>query len=200
MPAMPDHSQPTAISAIVLAGGRGSRMRNQDKGLLRVNGVRLIDLLLDRLAPQVDDITISANRNLAQYQTTGYNCVRDLNNDYQGPLAGIVAAAVHARNELILLCPCDAPAIPTDLASRLQYALDQSGADLAVPHDGTHAQVLHALIRRPVVDQISLQLNAGQRAVHEVLASFDVCSVDYSNQPERFANINSDTDLARFNR
>ena len=49
-------------TAIVLAGGAGRRMMGKDKGLLPFRDGYLIEPILAALAPQVDQLIISANR------------------------------------------------------------------------------------------------------------------------------------------
>ena len=56
-----DHSQ---ITGLILAGGRGSRMGGVDKGLQTHLGTPLALHALMRLAPQVGQSMINANRNL----------------------------------------------------------------------------------------------------------------------------------------
>ena len=58
----------TSLSCIILAGGRGSRVGGADKGLLPYEGRPLIEHVIESVAPQVDDIIISTNRNIVQYR------------------------------------------------------------------------------------------------------------------------------------
>ena len=60
-----------AITAVILAGGRGSRMGGVDKGLQNFNGVPLVLHTLMRLGPQVGSVMVNANRNLAAYESFG---------------------------------------------------------------------------------------------------------------------------------
>jgi molybdopterin-guanine dinucleotide biosynthesis protein A len=50
------------ITGVVLAGGMGRRMGGADKGLQDLRGQPLVACAIDRLAPQVDHLLISANR------------------------------------------------------------------------------------------------------------------------------------------
>ena len=52
--------QTPPITAILLAGGAGRRMGGEDKGLLKLKGKSLAEWVLARIAPQVDEILISA--------------------------------------------------------------------------------------------------------------------------------------------
>ena len=56
------------VSAIVLAGGKGSRMGGVDKGLQPLRGKPMIEWVLGRLAPQVAEVIVNANQNIARYE------------------------------------------------------------------------------------------------------------------------------------
>ena len=79
----------TQISALILAGGRSSRMNGDDKGLLKLLNSPMIEHVINRLKPQVNQILISANRHLESYQEFGYKVLVDDYDDYRGPLAGM---------------------------------------------------------------------------------------------------------------
>ena len=51
------------ITGIILAGGLGRRMGNVDKGLQLLRGKPMVQHVLERFAPQVDEVLINANRN-----------------------------------------------------------------------------------------------------------------------------------------
>ena len=59
------------ITGLVLAGGRGSRMGGVDKGLQNFNGTPLALHAVLRLGPQVGEVLVNANRNLAAYESFG---------------------------------------------------------------------------------------------------------------------------------
>ncbi|SMG03063.1 Molybdopterin-guanine dinucleotide biosynthesis protein MobA [Burkholderia singularis] len=61
----------TAVTGLLLAGGRGMRMGGLDKGLQPLRGEPLALHVLRRLAPQVDALVISANRHLDAYAALG---------------------------------------------------------------------------------------------------------------------------------
>ena len=83
--------QSEAITGVVLAGGRATRMGGIDKGLQALNGRPLWRHVAEALAPQVDELVISANRHLEQWRASGYPVFRDIQEGYQGPLAGMLA-------------------------------------------------------------------------------------------------------------
>jgi molybdopterin-guanine dinucleotide biosynthesis protein A len=107
-------------------------MDGADKGLALLNGRPLVAWVLERIAPQVDELFISANRNLDQYRLFEHPVLPDTSPDFQGPLAGLLRAMAEAVHPLILSVPCDTPFLPDDLVGRLTEALEESSADIAI--------------------------------------------------------------------
>ena len=97
--------QSEAITGVVLAGGRATRMGGIDKGLQALNGRPLWRHVAEALAPQVDELVISANRHLEQWRASGYPVFRDIQEGYQA--AGRNACCDAAGREPMV---CFAPA------------------------------------------------------------------------------------------
>ena len=112
------------ITGIILAGGRGSRMGGADKGLQNFTGVPLALHTLLRLAPQVGEVMINANRNLAAYESFGVPVWPDAAGlgDYSGPLAGFLTGLERCETPYLLTGPCDTPLFNLDLVERLAQA------------------------------------------------------------------------------
>jgi len=120
------------ITGLVLAGGRGSRMGGVDKGLQPFNGTPLALHAVRRLAGQVGQVLVNANRNLAAYESFGVPVWPDGLADYAGPLAGFLTGLQRCQTPFLLTVPCDTPQFPLDLASRLAAALASEEADIAM--------------------------------------------------------------------
>lgn len=181
---------------MILTGGRGSRMGGRDKGLLTLDGRRLIDIALDNLADRCDEVLISANRNHTIYAATGHRVVSDEREGYQGPLAGLESALRAVRTPLILILPVDCPHPPRAWAQRLHQALEASPqACIAVPDDGERMQPLFALLRTTVAANLGEFLDAGERKVQDWVRRVGHVTVDFSDQPKAFTNLNTPQDL-----
>jgi len=187
-------SQPS-ITGVILAGGKARRMGGQDKGLLPLAGKPLIAHVLERLAPQVDQIAINANRNQAAYRNFDVPVFADRLDDYQGPLAGMAAAMEQADTELVVLLPCDSPFIPPDLVARLRQALESQDKDIAVAHDGQRMQPVWVLLRRELLPRLQQALADGVRKVDHWYAGQRTAVVDLSDYPQAFANANTPEEL-----
>ena len=137
------------ITGLVLAGGLGRRMGGVDKGLQLLDGRRLVERVIERLAPQVDTLVVNANRNLDAYAGLGYPVVADRIEGFAGPLAGIHAGLTACATPLLATAPCDAPFLPADLVARLRAALESQPSHIAVARTVDGLQPTFALMRRP---------------------------------------------------
>lgn len=183
------------VTGIILAGGRGSRMGGADKGLVKLQQKVMIEHVIERLSPQVDEIIISANRNQVQYESMGYAVTSDNQNDdaedkFAGPLAGIASAIKISTTPLILVTPCDTPFIPTNLLEMLYTALEESSNSIAVAHDGERIQPLFFLAKREIINSIQDRLSQQQPRVYRWMESLNPTVVHFSSLLP-FSNINT---------
>lgn len=188
----------SAVTGVILAGGEGRRMGGADKGLQLLDGLPLVQWVLDRLSPQVDAMVISANRNIDRYREFGCPVLTDEQLGFAGPLAGLQAALARAATPLVLTAPCDSPALPADLRVRLHAALESAQADLAVPRAGQRVHRAFCLARREVLPRLTAYLAGGDRKLGLWHESMSTVEVDFDDQAEAFGNINSPADLAAF--
>ncbi len=180
-----------AFSCIILAGGLGKRLDGADKGLQEYQGKPLITHVIKAVFPQVDDIVISANRNLDWYKQLGYAVVADEDPDYAGPLAGIVSAIPRCEHDWILITPCDMPSLPDDLVATMARHADRS--DLLVVRHKDRLQLL-LLLHRRILPSLKSYLSRDQRSVMGWVESSDYYPVPIDNE-NYFRNINTGEQL-----
>ncbi|MCX7160201.1 MAG: molybdenum cofactor guanylyltransferase MobA [Proteobacteria bacterium] len=181
------------ITGIVLAGGQGRRMGGVDKGLQLLNGRPMIAHVIERLAPQVEDIVINANQNREAYAAFGHPVVPDAIEGYAGPLAGLHAGLQAATQPLVVTAPCDSPFLPADLVARLASALGDN--DLAVAKTGAQAHPVFALVRRTLLAHLAAYLAGGGRKIDAWYASLKVVEVAFDDEADAFSNINTREEL-----
>ena len=155
----------SSITAVILAGGAGTRVGGRDKGLLEWHGRPLVGHALQAGASQAERFIISANRHLDIYERYGHPVVRDSGEGFGGPLAGIAAALACARTPWLLTLPVDGPVFPCDLAARLLNAASAANAVVAVAHDGARRQPLFALYATSLAPQAEASLAETDGAV-----------------------------------
>jgi molybdopterin-guanine dinucleotide biosynthesis protein A len=183
------------VSGIILAGGLSRRMGGVDKGLQLLRGKPMVEHVLERLAPQVDEIVINANQNLDRYGAFGQRVVSDEVGGFAGPLAGLHVGFKCTRHPLIVTVPCDSPFLPADLVCRLQASL--KGNDVAVAKTGEQPHPVFALVRRSAAPSLEAYLGAGRRKVDGWFATLRMVEVAFDDEADAFRNINTPQELAR---
>ncbi|MDA8384111.1 MAG: molybdenum cofactor guanylyltransferase [Betaproteobacteria bacterium] len=182
-------AQRERVTGIILAGGRARRMGGLDKGLQPFCGRPLIASVLERLAPQVDELLISANRNLDRYALLGRPVLPDPTAEFRGPLEGVQRALSQARSPLLVSVPCDTPLLPQDLVERLRMAL--GAADAAVATVGSQTQPVFALYRIEVLGSLLGYLAGGGRAIRTWHRQLRIAEAHFDDQSAAFTNVNT---------
>jgi molybdopterin-guanine dinucleotide biosynthesis protein A len=191
------------ITGLVLAGGRGSRMGGADKGLQNFNGVPLALHTLLRLQPQVGDLLVNANRNLAAYESFGAPVWPDALPDFAGPLAGFLAGLEQCTTPWLATVPCDTPLFPSDLVARLAQAADDHNAEIAMAsgpeQDGQlRTQPVFCLLRRELLESLVRFTHEGGRKIDTWTAQHRTVAVPFDapgDDPHAFFNANTLAEL-----
>lgn len=179
------------ITALVLAGGRGSRMGGIDKGWAEFNGVPLITHLLARLVPQVSDVIINANRTIDRYQALCWPVVQDTDpSAFDGPLAGMLVGLKHCRSEWLLTAPCDSPFVPRHYAERMLAAARKASARIAMASDGSRHQPVFCLLKRDLVGSLQQFLDNGDRKIDLWTRANGAIELIF-DEPDAFTNFNT---------
>lgn len=169
-------------------------MQGADKGLLLLDGKPLIAWILDSIAPQVDDILISANRNIDSYAAFGHPILQDRTSSYDGPLAGLVRGLEEAHHDLVLCVPCDTPFLPGDLVLRLYAALIEERSQIAIAATAEHVHRTICLCRRDLLINLIEFMKHGGRRVGAWQDGLKSSLVTFS-EAQRFRNFNTPQEL-----
>jgi molybdopterin-guanine dinucleotide biosynthesis protein A len=184
------------ITGLVLAGGRGSRMGGVDKGLQTLEGRPLVELVLQRLSPQVGGVMINANRHLNVYEALGHPVWPDASDDFAGPLAGFLAGLSHCATPWLVTVPCDTPRFPVDLVERLAAAIGTARVAVVVTDEGgvSRRQPVFSLLRRDLRDELASYLAQGGRKIDSWLDQQGCADVRFED-PATFFNANTIEEL-----
>ena len=191
------------ITGVILAGGRGSRMGGADKGLQNFNGMPLALHTLMRLAPQVGEVMINANRNLGAYEAFGVPVWPDVLADYAGPLAGFLTALERCETPWLATVPCDTPLFPQDLVARLARTAEEQDAEIAMAtapeEDGQlHTQPVFCLMRVSLLASLVRFTHGGGRKIGAWIALHKTVEVPFDapgDNPRAFFTINTVAEL-----
>ena len=192
---------------MLFRSGRAHRMGGVDKGLQNFNGMALALHTLMRLSPQVAEVMINANRNLAAYESFGVAVWPDANADFAGPLSGFLVGLERCETPYLLTVPCDTPRFPLDLASRLAQALEANHAEIAMAagfetdaqgHQTIRTQPVFCLIRRELLESLVRFTHGGGRKIDAWTAQHKTTIVNFDQDTDdvfAFANVNTTQEL-----
>ena len=152
-----------------------------------------------RLSPQVGEVMINANRNLAAYESMGVPVWPDALPDYPGPLAGFLAGLEHCATPYLATVPCDSPNFPDDLVARLaerarrRRRRDRDRGDARGRRAAPAAGVLPDAARR-CSRAWSRFTTRGQRKIDALDRACATCAVEFDDA-RAFVNANTLAEL-----
>jgi len=177
-------------NGIILCGGHSKRM-GQNKALLKIGGISLIEHVINALLPIVGDIILSTNSNEFDFlphakipdQITGI-----------GPIAGFYSALIESDAPINIILSCDSPFITTKF---LQYLLDNSNnSEIVLPIYNGKIQTVTGLFKKSIVQIIQAQIDKNNYVPVNI---FEKCNtkflspkqVEFENLDSIFFNINN---------
>lgn len=189
------------ISAIILSGGKATRMGGSDKGLMPLAGRPMISYVIDRIKPQVNELLINANREQEKYTQFSLPILSDQHAGFIGPLAGFQLGLKHAQYDYVLTVPCDAPLVDTQLVPTLYQALIANKADIAVAKSDGNTHPVFCLCKKSALTSLEAFIELGKRKVSLWQKSLNYIEVDMSAPnaegfTESFVNVNTTEELA----
>ncbi len=192
----------THVSAIILAGGKSSRM-GKDKALIEVQGIPLLQrtaTLMQGYAHPVYIITPWIER----YQTIlGANChlLREHcpSGKTEGPLVAFAQALVHVKTEWVFLLACDLPNLTSEaIAAWLQQLYQVSEEAIGcLPRHKKGWDPLCGFYRSSCLTSLNRFIQGGGRSFQEWLKPHFVQELLVSDRSVLF-NCNTPDDLLSF--
>ncbi|HEU5319604.1 MAG TPA: molybdenum cofactor guanylyltransferase, partial [Methylomirabilota bacterium] len=187
------------VTGVIQAGGRSTRMGGEPKALLPLGGRRIIERVVDAVAPAVSDLLVVTNTPEV-YGFLGLPMVADVYPDH-GSLGGIFSGLRAAAGDVAFTVACDMPFLHRDVVA-LVVARAGEG-DVVVPRVGDQLQTLHAAYAKACLPHIEARLRAGRL---KIVGFFDAVRVvevaeaevaRYRDPALAFMNVNTPDELAR---
>jgi len=195
------------IVGVVLAGGRSRRFEGADKALQTLAGRPLIQRVIDRARPQVDELVISTNGDRSRFpEIADAAIVADDMKGHQGPLAGLAACLswlAEERPEMrwVATFPVDCPFFPANLVASLAAAAAARNVP-AIAASGGRVHPVFGLWPTAIEPALRRYLVRGKRRpLVEFIAAQGGIEVPFApRSPDPFFNINTGEDLIRAER
>ena len=190
-------------SAIVLAGGKSSRM-GFDKQFISINERRLMDSIVSRLSKVFDDIVVVSNTPEI-YMGRPYNVVTDSIRG-KGPLGGIHAGIKAAKSKYCYIMACDMPNINLEYIEYMKHRIKseaESGADIkaCVTRQDIWVEPFNAFYSKDMILDIEEHLKGSRMSVISLLEKLEVLYIEeesarrFSPSWDMFFNMNTRHDI-----
>jgi len=181
------------ITAIILAGGKSSRIgSDQDKAILKLNGKRLIDIVISKLKHIVGDNIIIVG---PPEKYPSYKQVVRL-------LVGLYSGLKTSASRYNLVVGCDMPFIKVELLQYMRDKIDSN--DIIIPrYAKSYVEPLCAIYSKDCLEVMGRNIEAGILSIRKI---FPYLKVKYIEEKEikrvdpelnSFFNINYKEDFIR---
>lgn len=184
------------VVGIILAGGEGRRMGYHNKGLLPLAGKPMIAHVIEKIAPQVDRLYISANDDLEQYGIFNLPIIPDeIAWQGNGPLAGIASVLKHlSDDDIVQVVSCDGPMIPDNLVALL--GVERMAEKVVYPETQDRGHYLYLQGKVADLRAIESLLEAKDLRIRALLAKLQAKAVLFTEE-DVFLNCNYPEDIQR---
>src|SRR5690625_2846399 len=189
------------VCGLLLAGGQARRMGGGDKCLRLLNGVPLLERIIERARPQVRRLVLNANGDPERFAGFGLPVEADRVTGFAGPLAGILTGMEWAREQApecawLVSFATDAPFFPTDLVARLLEVQRREEAEIVCAASGGRDHPVFALWPVSLAPALrTAMIEEEIRKVDVFTARYRVARAEWSIEPfDPFFNANRPDD------
>ena len=184
-------------SAVILCGGKSTRMAQDKAGLLI--GKKTFLQQIEKNLKDADEILLSV-KDRRDYPEIGARHIEDQEAD-KGPLMGLCSVLEECSYDKVWVMSCDMPLVNWVTAQELEHYLTD-GVDAVIPVDRTGKKyVLCAWYRKSILEILKEQLESGDLKVKHLLGRLRVCYVaveGLSDGSHKFQNINTREEYQTF--
>lgn len=191
------NSDTNNITGIILSGGKSRRM-GKEKGLCHFRGKALVVYAIDTLKPLCNELIISANNKLDQYELFNLPVIPDDISE-KGPIGGLLSCLNKSNTPANLVISCDTPFVTTDVYRELLKYSTEFQAVVPVHKDG-FIEPLTAYYNRSCLPFIQNQIENGNYKMMDLLECLNTKFVQIDSaipglKPSLFHNLNAPEDL-----
>lgn len=188
-------------TAIILAGGKSSRM-GFDKQFLKIDEIRLMNLVINKLEEEFDEIIIVTNKP-DEYNEFNQKIRTDIIKG-MGPLSGIHSGLSEASSEYSFVIACDMPSINMDYVRYMKKIIENKKVDACVTRTKDNIEPLHGFYSKGIVEDIEKHLLSNRRSINSLITNLKTHYIEESEilkfSPDwaMFRNLNTKEDLENF--
>jgi molybdenum cofactor guanylyltransferase len=187
----------SGLAAIILAGGKSSRM-GEDKASIPIQGVPMLQRVYQAAASVVDKVYVVTSKHQHYQHLLPNSChfIQEMPLSQEGPLVGFAQALMEVQTDWVLLLACDLPWLRVEVLQEWVAGLDRVD-DEAIAYLAQHSkgwEPLCGFYRRRCLPELMEYVNQGGRSFQSWLKQQRV-EVLALSEPEMLFNCNTKEDL-----
>ena len=189
------------LCAVILTGGRSSRMGGGIKSLKKFNNKYIFDRIFENLQTQTDKVIINSNDSENLFVKYNVEVIKDSLEGFLGPLAGIHAAFEWLNENApyikwLVTVPGDTPFIPKNLVKKLLDKVRNGNHKIVLAKSNEKTHPIIGVWHSNLFESLKNSLNSGNRKIMDWASQHSLACVEFTNSKyDPFFNINCNEDL-----
>ena len=189
------------LCAVILTGGRSSRMGGGIKSLKKFNNKYIFDRIFENLQTQVDKIIINSNDSENLFVKYKVEVIKDSLGGFLGPLAGIPASFEWLNKNApyinwLVTVPGDTPFIPKNLVKKLLDKVKNTNHKIVLAQSNGKTHPIIGIWHSNLIESLKNSLNSGNRKIMNWASQNSLGYAEFTNSKyDPFFNINCKEDL-----
>ena len=189
------------LCAVILTGGRSSRMGGGIKSLKKFNNKYIFDRIFENLQTQVDKVIINSNDSENLFAKYNVEVIKDSLEGFLGPLAGIHASFEWLNKNApyinwLVTVPGDTPFIPKNLVKKLLDKVKNTNHKIVLAQSNGKTHPIIGIWHSNLFESLKNSLNSGNRKIMNWASQNSLGYEEFTNSKyDPFFNINCKEDL-----
>ena len=191
------------ICAVIMVGGKSSRMGGGIKSFKKFNNKMIFDRIYKILNNQIKNIIINTNSEEEYFVKFNRIIIKDKIIGYLGPLAGIHASLSWINNNMpkvnwLISVPGDTPFIPNDLINRLYVKAKKNNKQIVLAKSNSNIHPVIGIWNINLLESLECNLLSGERKIIIWAKNHELDFEEFFEENyDPFFNINYEEDLIR---
>lgn len=186
--------RPEKVTAIILSGGKSKRM-GKDKATMKIDGLKMIDRIINKLNPFFDEIIISISSKKHITETPNIKMIYDKKLN-QGPLMGLYSSLSESSNHVNFVIACDIPFIDIEFVNRLLSGSVEY--EISVPSFSKNRfEPLYAMYTKSCLSQLENLIKNKQFKLSALIKNCN-SEIITMHKPDWYYNLNTPDDFSDF--
>ncbi len=185
------------LTPVILAGGKSLRFKGKQKALLKIDGVRLIDIISNSLKTLSSNLILITNKP-SLYSFFPGRIYKDIVPS-RGPISGLYTALHFSLTDYIFLIGCDMPFVNIELI-RFMNRIRKS-YEAVVPNVNGKIEPLYAIYHKNIKKKVLKLITEKHYSLHNLIKNIKTKFIEkrmvekFDNTLMCFKNINRYKDL-----